>query len=86
MREGHNYSILSQLKFSELSSEKVITLSCEHGNYIKLKEDETIKLIEEMKSSENYWAMEKIKTIDTNKEKLVGGLSEHGLWIASIKA
>lgn len=84
--EDHNYSILSQLKFSELSSEKVITLTCKNGDYIKLKEDESIKLIEEMKSSENYWALEKIKTIDTNKEKLVGGLSEHGLWIALVKA
>jgi hypothetical protein len=42
-------------------------------------------LVRELKSIENYWAIEK-KTIDTSKEKLVGGYSEHGLWITSMKA
>ena len=86
MENGHNYSILSQIKFSELPREKVITLSYGKGDCMYLDENDSIKLIRELKSIENYWALEKIKTIDTSKEKLVGGYSEHGLWITSMKA
>ena len=56
MENGHNYSILSQIKFSELPREKVITLKYGKGDCMHLDENDSIKLIRELKSIENYWA------------------------------
>lgn len=44
MENGHNYSILSQIKFSELPREKVITLSYGKGDCMHLDSRRRVRL------------------------------------------